>query len=252
MNSKKIPLILIAVAFFIAVLLSCYILFNVTKIQTHYSVSDQIDCQEIQDKLDGLKGRNLLFFNEEEVYEIVKDYPTIKVKSVEKKFPNYVEVVIIERLPVYKVVSDQTIYLLDEEGVVIREGQGDVADRDLIDLSFEGIDVIEELQIGKQIKTDRQEMLNSSLEMSRAANLTDSIKQMTIKYLSAGEIRDVVFSTYTGVDIVITKADINGEAKINTAIESYDNCDVDFIKSFNQILIVELDDGQIKPIWTNT
>ncbi|MBQ7340026.1 MAG: FtsQ-type POTRA domain-containing protein [Clostridia bacterium] len=252
MNSKKIPLILIAVAFFIAVICSCYILFNVTKIETQYSVSDQVDCQEIQEKLDELKGRNLLFFNKEEVYEIMKEYPTCKVKSVEKKFPNYVEVVIIERLPVYKMVSDQTIYLLDEEGVVIKEGQGDVADRDLIDLGFEGVNVMEPLQIGKQIKTDRQEMFNSSLEMSKAANLTDSIKQMTIKYLSAGEVRDVVFSTYTGVDIVITKADINGEAKINKAIESYDNCDVDFIKSYNQILIVEQDDGQIKPIWTNT
>lgn len=251
MNSRRIPLILIAVGFFVAVLLSCYFVFSISKVKVEYQVSEDIDTIKMQEELDSLRGKNLLFFEQEQVHEVLSNYPNCKVEYIKENLPNLLEIKVVERRPIYKFTHNQIVYLLDEEGVVVREGQGNVNDRDLIELKLEGINVLEPITLGKKIKTDNDNYVANAVGMvAESVNLADRIKSMAIKYLDAGETRDVVFSTYTGVDVVITKADISGIDKVNTAFESYDKCTIDFIKSFNQILVVMLDSGKPKDIWT--
>lgn len=250
MNSRRIPLILIAVGFFVAVILSCYFVFSISKVKVEYQVSNEIETIKLQEELDSLRGNNLLFFEQEQVYEIMNNYPTCKVEFIKEDLPNLLEIKIVERRPVFKFTYNQIVYLLDNEGVVVKEGQGNISDKDLIEVNFEGVNVLEQIVLGKKIKTDNDKLVASAIDIAISVNLTDCIKSMDIKYLDAGETRDVVLSTNTGVDVIITKADISGKEKVDKAFESYDKCTIDFIKSFNQILVVMLDDGTPKDIWT--
>ena len=250
MNSKKITIILIAVAFFIAAVFSCYLLFTISEVRAEFSVSDDIPVQEIKDRLDELKGKSVVKFNENEVYEIVSDYPLLKVESLQLKKPNLLLVKITERIPVYKIEANGEIYLLDDEGVAVSSGQGEYSDREVILLTLQGITVTEEIILGEKIVTDKDDILYNAFKMAKEVNLTDCIKQITVNYLSAGENRDVVFSTYTGVDITITKSDEQGIVKVKKAFESYDSCTTDYLKSYNRILVVMLDSGEISVTWT--
>ena len=250
MNSKKIPIILIAVAFFISAICSCYLLFTVSEVRAEFSVSEEIPVDEIKTKLDTLKGKSVITFKEEEVYSIVEEYPLLKVENLTVKTPNLLTLKIVERIPVYKIDINGEIYLLDEEGFFIKVGQGSYFDRELIDLKLQGISVTEEHVLGKKIVTDKDDIFYNALMMAKEVSLTDCIKQITVNYLSAGEDRNVIFSTYTGVDITITKADEQGVEKVVKAFESYDTCTIDYLKSFNRILVVMLDSGEIKVTWT--
>jgi hypothetical protein len=232
------------------VICSCFFIFAISKVDVEYSVNDTIDCEKIQGELDSLKGENILFVDVNSVYDIVDNYPSLKVESVEKKIPNVLSIKIVERIPVYKLVVRENVYLLDEEGFVISDSQGDYLDKDLIILSFDGLKVDTQIIMGGKLAVDKATEFDNALAMAKSIELTDLIKEMKVTYLDAGEVRDVIFSTHQGVDIVITKADENGIEKAKKAIDSFDNCTNDFIKSFNKILVVMLDTGEIKVTWT--
>ena len=53
MNTKKIAVILIAVAFSLVVIFSGIGILSVKKVQVNYALADETDSQEIQDILDG-------------------------------------------------------------------------------------------------------------------------------------------------------------------------------------------------------
>ena len=252
MNSKKIPIILIAVAFILSTVCACLFLFRINEVQTDFSVSEKVAVDEIKGKLDALNGSNTLFFDDSEVYNIMSEYPLLKVANVKVKAPNLLIVKIVERIPVYKINYGGEIYLLDEEGVAVSVGQGERKERELITLNFDGIEITEALELGSAIKTDNDGLVVNALKMAKEVSLTDNIKEITVENLLAGEDRDVVFTTYTGVDITITKADVKGVEKAKKAFDSYDACTIDYIKSFNRILVVMLDSGEISVTWTRT
>ncbi len=252
MNSKKIPIILIAVAFILSTVCACLFLFRINEVQAEFSVSEEVAVDEIKDKLYTLNGKSSLFFDEEEVYSIMAGYPLLKVANLKVKAPNLLMVKIAERIPIYKVEYDGEIYLLDDEGVAVSMGQGDHKERELINLAFDGITITEQIEVGKTLKTDNDNLFFNALAMAKEVDLTDNIKSITVENLLAGEDRDVVFATYTGVDITVTKADVKGVEKVKKAFDSYDACTIDYIKSFNRILVVMLDSGEINVTWTRT
>ncbi len=250
MNSKKIPLILIAVAFIISAICACYFLFTVSEVRADFSVSEEMPVDEIKGKLDSFKGKSVLFLDKNEVYGVIENYPLLKIEDVKVKAPNLLLLKVTQRIPFYKITLDEQVYLLDEEGVAVSIGQGDHKERELISLKLNGVTVIEEIILGKKVVTDKDDIFFNALAMAKEVDLTDNIKEITVEHLSAGEDRDVIFSTYTGVDITITKADIQGVEKAKKAFDSYDTCTTDYIKSFNRILVVLLDTGEISVTWT--
>ena len=252
MSSKKIPLILIAVAFFISAICSCYFLFTVAEVDVDFAVSERVDVNEIRSDFDSLLGKSVVFFDQKEVHEIMKNYPTLKLQDSRIKSPNVLALKIMERIPVYKLMMDGQVYLLDEEGVAVSIGQGDYKDRELITLNVDGISLAEEIVLGKKAKTDRDGVFYNALLMTKQVDLTDIIKEITVNYLSAGENRDVVFKTYTGVDITITKADEYGLEKVKKAFDTYHENTNDYLKYMNRILVVMLDSGEIRVTWTRS
>ncbi len=252
MNSKKIPLILIAVAFLIAALCSCYFLFTIAEVEADFAVSDRVDVKEICDDLDSLRGKSVVFFEKKEVQEIMEKYPTLKLQEARVKSPNTLVLKIMERIPVYKLLIGGQVYLLDEEGVAVSFGQGDYKDRELITLNVEGISLAEEIVLGKKAATSKDDVFYNALAMAKQVDLTDIIKEITVNYLSAGENRDVVFSTYTGVNITVTKADEYGLEKVQKAFDAYHENTNDYLKYMNRILVVMLDSGEISVTWTRS
>ena len=101
MQTKKISVILIAVAFMLVVLFSCVGLFSVKKIEINFAVSDQTDSASIQSTLDGFLGDNLLFMKTEEIEKALKGYHYMEVVSVKKQYPNVITVSLKERREIY-------------------------------------------------------------------------------------------------------------------------------------------------------
>ena len=58
MNTKKIAVILIAVAFSLVVIFSGIGILSVKKVQVNYALADETDSQEIQDILEKIYGDN--------------------------------------------------------------------------------------------------------------------------------------------------------------------------------------------------
>ena len=250
MSNRKLPIILIAILTIVAVLFSCYFLSLINKVEVEFCVSEQVDSNEIQDKLDSIKGKSILTFEASEVNEIMKDYPICKVEEVKVAGINVIKLKVSERQPVYKLEVDADVYLLDKEGFVVKNGQGDILDKDLINLKLESVDIDGEIVVGQALNTSANGMFLSALEMAVEVNLTDSITDVVVANLNAGQNRSVVFKTRTGVEITVTKPEEYGVQKVVKAFEGYDGCTIDYIKSFNQILVVMLDSGEIKVTWT--
>ena len=208
MRTKKTMVILIATVFAFVLLFSCILLFSIKKVNIEFNVASDVDTQEIEQKLDAFCGENLLFFDCEKIENTVKDYPYFELISVEKKFPNVINVTLKERLETYYLLTEDKIYVTDKDGILLNSFDASSFDsnnssRDIITLSFEGVAFLNQT-LGNKVCCDNQQIFDVTLDMAKSVDLTDCIK--SIKVVNATEQQDVYFSTYTGVNILITEA----------------------------------------------
>mgnify|MGYP006932840565 CR=1 FL=1 len=251
MKTKRVSVILIAVAFLAISILSCINMFSLKSIRVNYSVSDNADTNSIQAKLDTFIGRNLLFLDESELLSVLWDEPYMEITSVNKSYPNVLNISIKERREVYYFQLDEKLYVLSEEGYVLNCLEGQVALdalnsnlRDKITLKLDGIEVYG-LIIGAKIKTDSDELLKSVFDMTKKVDLTDCIKAITVN--KGIEIEgDALFETYTGVKICVEKCYDDGLEKIEKAFIAYDTLITDYQKTYGVIQVYKMDDGNIR------
>lgn len=249
MKNGKLYAILIGVAFAIAVIFSFVFFFSVKEVNAEYSVYSEEDTASVQQTLDSFKGKSILFVSESDVVSALAGYTRFKVVSVNKSLPNVINVQIEERREVYHLPIDGVTYCMDKTGFVLGE-TAEPAGRDVIDVYFEGIDVLS-VTPGKilSISTSEDGFFLSVLEMAEYAGLSDCIESVTFRDDRSVEIREAVFKTYTGVEIVVDKPDVRGHDKIVKAFEVY-NATSDFYKTFSRILVLETDSGEITATWT--
>ncbi|MBR1983841.1 MAG: FtsQ-type POTRA domain-containing protein [Clostridia bacterium] len=252
MKTKKTMVILIATVFAFVLLFSCILLFSVKKVETKFTVATDIETQELEDRLDLYCGENLLFFDCVEIVNLLKEYPYFELVSVEKQYPNVINVCIKERLETYYLVTEDKVYVTDKDGILLKvintsDFSGNVS-REVITLSFEGVNFSEQM-LGTKIVCDKQELFDVVLVMAKSVDLTDCIKSINV--INAPEQQDVYFSTYTGVNILVTQALVRGEDKTVAGFNAYNNKTDDYLKTYNNIIVVLKDDGTILPIWTD-
>ena len=120
--------------------------------------------------------------------------------------------------------------------------------RDKIVLELDGLSM-ESVQVGTFLKTSDDALMQTIFEMAKSVKLTDCIKKVKVFKPQYSE-SNVTFETYTGVDIIIEKVEINGVQKVIEGFNAYDNASSDYIKTFDSI-IVNMVDGQINVDWTN-
>ena len=235
MKSKKIAVILIAVAFMLVVVFSTVGLFTVKKIHVDFAVSESRDAEKIQRTLDGFVGANLLFLNTENVKAALKDEYYMEILSVDKQYPNVINVKLKERREVYYLEHDGKYYVTTDKGFVLNELTENPSSRDKIRLDFDGIS-IQEIEVGSYVKTSDDTLLNVVFDMAESVNLTDCIKSISV-FKMGSEQPDVTFETYTGVKIVVEKADVDGKAKAIMGFGAYDKKAGDHEKMFSCIRV---------------
>ncbi len=251
MKTKRVTVIIVAILFVLVMLVSCVALFSVKKIDVNYSVGNDTDTVEVQNKLEGFLGKNLIFLNEDEVVESIKDFHYMEVLSVKKSFPNVVRVDIKERREVYEIVCGETVYVTTENGLLLRSFNVNEQKptRDRIRLELKDINVYR-ATLGQLLITDADELLWQVFKMSKSVQLTNCIENVVLEKATVFGGK-ATFVTYTGVKIIIRELLERGVEKIQTAFEKYDGA-TDYEKTFKQIEVVILTQtGEIIVLWTN-
>ena len=198
MGSRRLPTILIAVAFFIVVVFSCIFAFTVSDVHADFWVSGEFDAESVQNKLDGYKGKNLIFFNAEEIKTELEKDPAVEVTAIRKEFPNVLWVSVKERLQSFRVSQGGETLVLSEEGYVLKKSSVyDFSADKLFDLTLNGITVTG-APVGKKVQTDNDELFYTLVEMANFIDLTDTANGLTF---TRREYSEAVFAMRTGVNI---------------------------------------------------
>lgn len=238
MNTKKISVILIAIAFIIVLMISCIGLLAVKKIHVDYSVlsysslDENMSAESVQSLLDEYKGKNILFLKEKEIREKMSAHPRLEIVSFKKQFPNVLEISLKERREIYSLAINDKQYVLNEDGFILSDDGTFRQDSDIINLKLENIEV-QSSSIGQKIQIEKDEdgkILESIFSIAKKVGLSDCIKEIFIKDYTNGY--DAFFKTHTGVEIQVTDVMIDGEIKCLKAFEIYDNVANDYQKRF--------------------
>ncbi len=269
MNTKRLLVILIAVAFALVLIFSCITVFSVKKVDVEFSVASDTDVCAVEQTLDKYLGKNLLFLKVSEVEDALKEHYQLKVLHVEKQYPNVLSVKLEERRETYYLEHGDNVYTLSEEGFVLNTtdknqfNAGD--DREKITLKIKTVNMnIEDATltesdadlvgttIGSTISLQGDEFLSTVFSLAKKVNLTDCIKELKVEKIVNGTVvvcRDVVITTYTGVKIRVMNADERGEDKIGKAFTKYDSAPTDYIKTFDYI-IASVSEGTVTAEWS--
>ena len=245
-NTKKYLIIMVAVAFGIAVIAACVTLFSVKKVSAEFSVYGNSQAEEIQAELDNLKGKNMVFLKTSEVYAICDKYPYYEITSVEKSYPNVLKVSIKKRAEAFMISDADKTYVLDDEGHVLSDdGQAEFP-QNIVPVTL-GELKISSAVLGEKIVTTDDNLFYSVINTCKALNVTNLVKTIDLQltpYESGKYFGDARFNTYTGVEIEIWRVDDDGEAKIGAAFNKYETLS-DYEKTTGKIKAYKQDNGEI-------
>lgn len=245
-NTKKYLIIMVAVAFGIAVVAACVTLFSVKKVSAEFSVYGDSQAEEIQSELDRLKGKNMVFLKNSEVYAILDKYPYYEITSVEKSYPNVLKVAITKRVEAFSVSTADKTYILDDEGRVLSDNGQAEFPQNIVSVTL-GELKISSAVLGEKIATTDDGLFYSVIKTCKALNISDLVKTIDLQltpYESGKYFGDATFNTYTGVEIEIWRVDDDGEAKIGAAFNKYEILS-DYEKTTGKIKAYKQDNGEI-------
>lgn len=250
-NTKKYLIIMVAVAFGIAVIAACVTLFSVKKVSVEFSVYGDSQAEEIQAELDSLKGKNMVFLKNSEVYAICDKYPYYEITSVEKSYPNVLKVSITKRVEAFSVKDADKTYILDDEGRVLSDNGQAEFPQNIVPIKLGELKISSAVSGEKLVTTD-DELFYSVIKVCKALSVTDLIKEIDLQLDFDGENYKgkLVFQTYTGVEIKIFNIENDGENKIKTAFNKYETLS-DYEKtSYKLIVVKNKTTGEIYADWS--
>ena len=97
MKLRRSFAIIIVVLFLLVAGFSFASLFSVKKVDATFSVSDDTKISDLQSRLDEFLNKNIIFLDKQEVYDAFSDFHYMEIVSVNKKYPNVIEVNVLER-----------------------------------------------------------------------------------------------------------------------------------------------------------
>ncbi len=251
-EAKKLTVIILTVVFALFTILSLSFLTIVRKVEVSFATCENVDCNEVQSVLDQYVGKHFLFVGSDEIEQALSKFSYVKTLSVKKSFPNVIKVSVIERKEVYSVETQDKVLILDEEGYLLAEKpkEGFSASRSIINLDLGNV-LITNAKLGQYLQTDSKQLFDCVLKMASGFNLSDCIKGVSIqKYDAPNELSDVIFSTYTGADICVYKAEQMGEKKIKRAFEIYDKKVSDYEKAYGILYVYNYEDDLVEIVWS--
>lgn len=246
MKRKRLYVILIVAVLCAAFVLSFTCLFTVRFSEVKFQAVSGENSNAVSERVAEYNGRNLLFLDTDEVANSLSDFYGYKVVSVEKKFPNKLTVNIEERKEVFAINVGEKTLITDESGFIIRSEESFSPRRDIVYIESSGL-VFNAVDNGQTVSCNDDELFFTVMSMAKKINYYNCISKIVIE--KATEKRFAYFETYTGVVLEIPDAHIRGTEKIEVAFNEYDNCENDYVKSFNTITVSIQSDGSIKATW---
>lgn len=247
-NTKKWLIIMVAVAFGVTLVASLVMLFSVKKVSAEFSDFGDSEAVNIQRDLDAFKGKSLIFLGTAEVYRVGEKYPHYEITAVEKEFPNVLKITVEKRAEVFKVVTKDKSYVLDESGVIIND-TGETENAFGVVPIIMGDISVQNAAVGKKIATSDDELFYAVIKTARELNLNDVVKEIKI-VINTKWVRDAILTTYTGVEVEVRNVEEDGSAKIAAAFAKYEELG-DYEKSSHKILADKREDGEIFATWTS-
>lgn len=245
-NTKKYLIIMVAVAFGIAVIAACVTLFSVKKVSAEFTVYGDSQAEEIQKDLDLLKGKNMVFLKTSDVYAVCDKYPYYEITSVEKSYPNVLKVSIAKRVEAFSVADADKAYILDDEGHVLSDNGQAEFPQNIVPITL-GELKISSAVLGEKLATTDDELFYSVVNTCKALKIIDLVEEIKLSffpYESGKYYGDAVFNTYTGVEIEVQRVDELGTEKIKKAFDKYETV-TDYLKTTGKIKAYKQDNGEI-------
>ncbi len=230
------------------------VVFSVSDINVEYSYYKQSEVEKANEILNGYKRSNLLFIKEDEIINLIHSNTDLKVESVEKKYPNVLNVKLKERQEMFAIKVGDEFLILDDEYTVVDIRNNCVNDVDNLDnilLEFKNSEFNGEVLNLRSTLTIGNNSLLSAFKtaVENIESPRDYISKIIVEEKQAGENYYFYFNTLEGVTVEIRKATELTEKKVCLAMEKYLSLD-DGDKLLGKVASYKLDSGEVVAIYT--
>lgn len=222
---KTIALLAVLIGLLILFLIKAPI-FNINDVKIMSGENEVVLKEDIENKLQAIKGRNIFYVKRSYIESILKDDPYIKNVKVTKTLPNNLTVEVQENKKVFTIEKNGNYYILDESGKVISKEFGEA---DLVKL--EGID-IQDKEIGEKITEDEK-----TLEVIKDFGALFNTNTSSVKFskLDISNLSNI--SLYHNEVLIKIGGNFDLSRKLNYSINILKN--VDMKKGYIDVSIVD-------------
>jgi cell division septal protein FtsQ len=230
-------------------------IFSVSDIEIDQSCYNQSEVEAANELLSRYYGAWLPFVKTSEITDIINNQTGLKVESIEKQYPNVLQIKLKERQERFAIKSGDSYLILDDEYTVvdIRDNPENSVDGlanillvfENSEFSAENMTLRSSLDIGNKKLLDAVVSMIDKLDSPR-----DTIKEIRVEEKERGSNYYVNFETLEGVTIEIRKALERPAEKITAGIEKYLSLS-DRDRLIGKVAVYALDTGEVVAIWTN-
>lgn len=244
MKSKRLIVLLSILAFLTVLIVINSTLFTLQKVSVNWLTTKyMIDLNgtkdyNITDEVD-VGGSIFMLQKDDITAHLEKEFPYLRVVSIETKFPNKLVIHSAERESLYAVSMGNNMYaILDEMGKVLAKSsykkifEGDDLGTRPILINFESVSTNEkDYEVGELVKSDYVRFILSSMSYSlREAHYTPTTSKGVLKsinVISQGESSCVNVQTRSGMIMSIDSFENYTTSKLLLAFERYNALHID-------------------------
>lgn len=237
MKSKRLIVILSVLVFLTVLIVINSTLFTLQSISINWLTTkhqlESIKDYQIVENVE--KGQNIFLVQKDDIAsKLEKDFPYIRVISIETKFPNKLVVHSAERESLYAIkISDREYAIIDERGKVLSlsngsifEGpEGNLGTRPIV-VEFQSLSIkVADFVVGESVKSSYIQKLLSNMSRSlRESRYTPTTSKGVIRHIdivSQGETTEVNIKTRSGTTLTIFDFEEHTTDKLLLAFERY-------------------------------
>ncbi len=222
---KTIALLMVLIGLLILFLIKAPI-FNINNVKIVSNDNEVALKDDIENKLQVIKGRNIFYVKRSYIESILKDDPYIKDVKVTKALPNNLTVEVKENKKIFTVEQNGNYYALDESGKVLDKKLGE---DDLVKL--EGV-TIQDKEVGEKI-TEDEKILEVIKDFGALINSnTSSIKFSKLDISNLSNI-----SLYSNDVLIKIGGNFDLTRKLNNAVNILKSDKVDIKKGYIDVSV---------------
>ncbi len=222
---KTIALLMVLIGLLILFLIKAPI-FNINNVKIVSNDNEVALKDDIENKLQGIKGRNIFYVKRSYIESILKNDPYIKDVKVTKALPNNLTVEVKENKKIFTVEQNGNYYALDESGKVLDKKLGE---DDLVKL--EGI-TIQDKEIGEKI-TEDEKILEIIKDFGALINSNTS--SINFNKLDISNLSNI--SLYSNEVLIKIGGNFDLTRKLNNAVNILKSDKVDIKKGYIDVSV---------------